>query len=257
MQLICGCRIGGSDSSSSTTRLLSRHMSVRVECRVRSRGAETASPGRFRDRVDELLELVQMTGYRDRYPSQLPERPCQRVSPGRGRWHLGPRCCFWTNPGVLLTRAFAKSPHVASPPTQRSSYDQPFRHPRSGGVRGRRPGDRPQSGSRRADGTAPGVIRAAVYPFCHRGFCPLSMCPRCRATGARQSSYDGLRPAGPRQRSSTPRFPCTFACTIWIWTHERNGRPSWAGQVVRVRRPGGIRPPRRSLLLHGTSSAGR
>ena len=71
---------------------LFRHMSVRQNVAF---GLEVQKlPGReIRDRVDELLELVQMTGYRDRYPSQLSGGQRQRVALARA---LAPR------PKVLL-----------------------------------------------------------------------------------------------------------------------------------------------------------
>ena len=63
---------------------LFRHMSVRQNVAF---GLEVQRrPGReIRDRVDELLELVQMTGYRDRYPSQLSGGQRQRVALARDR----------------------------------------------------------------------------------------------------------------------------------------------------------------------------
>ena len=71
---------------------LFRHMSVRQNVAF---GLEVQRrPTReIRDRVDELLELVQMTGYRDRYPSQLSGGQRQRVALARA---LAPR------PKVLL-----------------------------------------------------------------------------------------------------------------------------------------------------------
>jgi sulfate/thiosulfate transport system ATP-binding protein len=71
---------------------LFRHMSVRQNVAF---GLEVQRlPGtEIRARVDELLELVQMTGYRDRYPSQLSGGQRQRVALARA---LAPR------PKVLL-----------------------------------------------------------------------------------------------------------------------------------------------------------
>jgi sulfate transport system ATP-binding protein len=71
---------------------LFRHMSVRQNVAF---GLEVQRlPARdIRSRVDELLELVQMTGYRDRYPSQLSGGQRQRVALARA---LAPR------PKVLL-----------------------------------------------------------------------------------------------------------------------------------------------------------
>ena len=58
---------------------LFRHMSVRQNVAF---GLDVQRLPRrdIRNRVDELLELVQMTGYRDRYPSQLSGGQRQRVA---------------------------------------------------------------------------------------------------------------------------------------------------------------------------------
>jgi sulfate transport system ATP-binding protein len=71
---------------------LFRHMSVRQNVAF---GLEVQKlPAReIRGRVDELLDLVQMTGYRDRFPSQLSGGQRQRVALARA---LAPR------PKVLL-----------------------------------------------------------------------------------------------------------------------------------------------------------
>jgi sulfate/thiosulfate transport system ATP-binding protein len=71
---------------------LFRHMSVRQNVAF---GLEVQRRPRpeIKDRVDELLELVQMTGYKDRYPSQLSGGQRQRVALARA---LAPR------PKVLL-----------------------------------------------------------------------------------------------------------------------------------------------------------
>jgi sulfate transport system ATP-binding protein len=71
---------------------LFRHMSVRQNIAF---GLEVQglSAQEIRTRVDELLELVQMTGHRDRYPSQLSGGQRQRVALARA---LAPR------PKVLL-----------------------------------------------------------------------------------------------------------------------------------------------------------
>jgi sulfate transport system ATP-binding protein len=71
---------------------LFRHMTVRQNI---SFGLEVQRLARaeIRKRVDELLELVQMTGHRDRYPSQLSGGQRQRVALARA---LAPR------PKVLL-----------------------------------------------------------------------------------------------------------------------------------------------------------
>ena len=58
----------------------------------------------IRDRVDELLELVQMTGYQDRYPAQLSGGQRQRVALAP-RWHRDPRCFSLMNHSVLSTPA--------------------------------------------------------------------------------------------------------------------------------------------------------
>ena len=71
---------------------LFRHMTVRQNIAF---GLEVQKlpPAEIRARVDELLELIQMTGYADRYPSQLSGGQRQRVALARA---LAPR------PKVLL-----------------------------------------------------------------------------------------------------------------------------------------------------------
>jgi sulfate/thiosulfate transport system ATP-binding protein len=71
---------------------LFRHMSVRKNIAF-GLEVQRLSAQEIRTRVDELLELVQMTGHRDRYPSQLSGGQRQRVALARA---LAPR------PKVLL-----------------------------------------------------------------------------------------------------------------------------------------------------------
>ena len=62
----------------------------------------------IRERVDELLELVQLEAFAHRYPAQLSGGQRQRMALARA---LAPsrRCCCSTSPSARSTRASARS----------------------------------------------------------------------------------------------------------------------------------------------------
>jgi sulfate/thiosulfate transport system ATP-binding protein len=200
---------------------LFRHMSVRQNVAF---GLEVQKrPGQeIRDRVDELLELVQMTGYRDRYPSQLSGGQRQRVALARA---LAPR------PKVLL-------------------LDEPF------GALDARVREELRTWLRRLhdevhmtslfvthdQGEAFEVADQVIV--LNRG--------RIEQMGPPQDLYE--RPSTPFVtgflgsvnvlpvpiESGTAVIDDGAPATVYVrphdleLSHERNGRPSWAGQVVRV-----------------------
>ncbi len=200
---------------------LFRHMSVRQNVAF---GLEVQRrPGReIRDRVDELLELVQMTGYRDRFPSQLSGGQRQRVALARA---LAPR------PKVLL-------------------LDEPF------GALDARVREELRTWLRRLhdevhmtslfvthdQGEAFEVADQVIV--LNRG--------RIEQMGPPHELYE--RPATPfvtgflgsvnvlpmPSESGTAVNGHRAPISVYVrphdldLTHERNGQPSWAGQVVRV-----------------------
>ena len=86
---------------------LFRHMSVRDNIAFGLRVRKL--PGsQIKERVDELLELVQLSGYAGRYPSQLSGGQRQRVALAR-RCAPAPRYCFWMSLSELWTPRSAMS----------------------------------------------------------------------------------------------------------------------------------------------------
>ena len=100
---------------------LFRHMTVRQNIAF---GLEIRRlpRGQVRARADELLELVQLQGLADRYPSQLSGGQRQRVALARC-WPPGPRSCSWTSPSARSTPGSARScaPGSASSTTRSTS----------------------------------------------------------------------------------------------------------------------------------------
>ncbi len=86
---------------------LFRHMTVRenIAFGLKVRKLPKAE---IRERVDALLDLVQLSGYALRYPSQLSGGQRQRVALAR-RLRRGPRYCCWMSHSVRSTPRFATS----------------------------------------------------------------------------------------------------------------------------------------------------
>ena len=63
----------------------------------------------IRARVHELLELVQLPGLAERYPSQLSGGQRQRMALARALWPSSPRSFSSTSRSAPSTRAFARS----------------------------------------------------------------------------------------------------------------------------------------------------
>ena len=62
----------------------------------------------IRERVDELLRLVQLERSRSRYPAQLSGGQRQRMALARAL-AVEPGCCCWTSRSARSTRACARS----------------------------------------------------------------------------------------------------------------------------------------------------
>ncbi len=86
---------------------LFRHMTVRDNIAFGLK-VRKLPKSQIKERVDELLELVQLTGYAGRYPSQLSGGQRQRVALARALAPR-PRCCFWTNHSGPSMPRFATS----------------------------------------------------------------------------------------------------------------------------------------------------
>lgn len=77
---------------------LFKHLTVRQNIAF---GLEIARQpkARIKNRVNELLELIQLESLGERYPSQLSGGQRQRVSLARAL-ALAPRSCYWMNPSA-------------------------------------------------------------------------------------------------------------------------------------------------------------
>ena len=128
---------------------LFRHMTRVRERRVRparAAAAQRAREAEIRDRVHELLELVQLDWLADRYPSQLSGGQRQRVALARAL-AVEPQ-------GAAARRAVRRARRqgaqgaapLAAPAARRAAHHQRVRHARSG--RGARSG-RPRGGDER------------------------------------------------------------------------------------------------------------
>ena len=86
---------------------LFRHMTVRRTSHSACRCDESTRTTQ-RDRVDELLELVGLAPFGDRYPDQLSGGQRQRVALARALAPR-PRCCFSTSRSARWTPASGRS----------------------------------------------------------------------------------------------------------------------------------------------------
>ena len=85
---------------------LFRHMTVAEN--VASPSACARDPRHDRGRVNELLELVQLTPFADRYPDQLSGGQRQRVALARALARIRRSCCS-TSRSARWTLAYARS----------------------------------------------------------------------------------------------------------------------------------------------------
>ena len=213
---------------------LFRHMSVRQNVAF---GLEVQKrPAReIRDRVDELLEPVQMTAATETATHHAAlGRSAAAGSPGASAWHLGPRCCYWTNRPAALDARPRRATHVASPPTRRSSYDQPFRHSRSGEAF--EVADQSvvlNRGRVEQMGPPQELYERPSTPFV-TGFLGSVNVLQVPSEPGTTVIGDGLHLPADVKSHDAPISVYVRPHDLDL-THERNGRPSWAGQVVRAR----------------------
>ena len=222
---------------------LFRHMTVRQNVAF-GLEVQRLPRGEIRDRVDELLELVQMTGHRDRYPSQLSGGQRQRVALARA---LAPR------PKVLLLdepfgaldarvrqelriwlRRLHDEVHVTS---LFVTHDQEEAFEVADQVivmnRGRVEQMGPPQELYEQPSTAfvTGFLGSVNVLRVHGGF------------GATNIG-DGSQPASQTKGDDDAAVSLYIRPHDLELTHERNGHPAWPGRVTRVAPLGAIRAPR-------------
>ena len=121
-----------------------------------------------KDKVDELLGIVGLAGYQDRYPNQLSGGQRQRMALARALAVEPQRAAA----GRALRRAGREGPHgaprvAARPPRARPGHDDPRDARPGGGHVGRRPHRRHERGAHRAGGPSARALRRAGEPVRH------------------------------------------------------------------------------------------
>ena len=193
---------------------LFRHMTVRenIAFGLKVRKLPKAE---IRERVDELLDLVQLDGLRHALSLAALRRPAAAGGAGAGAGAAAQGPAAGRAVRCARRQGSRRAAHLAPPAARRGSCDQPVRDARPArGVRGRRPGGRAQPGPDRADGAAAGAVRAAGDAVRHRVLWARSTC--CEARPPR--AWPCLATASmcrPRSTATTCRFRFTFARMIW------------------------------------------
>ena len=154
----------------------------------------------IRERVDELLGLVQLDSFADRYPGQLSGGQRQRMALARA---------LAVEPKVLLARRAVRRPRrpraqgaarMAPPTPRRGARHHGARHARPGGGDGRRrPRHRHERRPHRAEREAARPLRAPGQRVRHE-LRRAGQPPRRRSGSGRTTSSSGSSPTGRRAR---------------------------------------------------------